>query len=81
MNRVFNEYNVSGVWLQIDTYNTNDNCIIIEFEVPKWWLKTQVKELYNTVENFLNEYTSDESQIIYEQANIEKMVLCEVETK
>lgn len=77
----FDESGVSGVWLQIDTYDNDNNCIIKQFEIPKWWLLNQVKEEYKTVENFLNEYTSDESNDIYCNALLENMILCEIESQ
>lgn len=78
MNKTFDENRVSGTWLQIDTYDNNDNCIIKEFEVPKWWLKKQIEEEYKTVENFLNEYTSDESGELYALAQLNDVILCEI---
>lgn len=77
----FNESKVSGVWLQIDTSDSNDNCIVKQFKVPEWWLQNQVKEDYESVENFLDEYISDESNDIYCNALLEDMVLLEINSK
>lgn len=81
MTKLFDENKVSGVWLQIDTYDFNDNCIVKQFEVPKGWLQKQVEKEYGTIENFLDEYTSEDSQPIYEKAILEDMVLFETESK
>lgn len=64
-------------WLQIDVYDIQGNCTIKEFKVPNDWLLNQVKEEFDTIENFLNEYTSEESNEIYCCASLENMIICE----
>ena len=59
-------------WLQFAEYNEYDNCIITDFEVPTDWLENQIEE---PLEEFLDEYTTDESQPIYDLAVLHGNIL------
>lgn len=66
--------NNNTIWLQIDTYNENNECETIEFEVTKDWLK---KHIDNSLGEFLDEYTSEESEQIYGLAILENALINE----
>lgn len=76
--KTLDENRLHGVWLQIDTYDLNNNCVIKQFEVPKWWLEKQMK---TTLTHFLDNYTSEDSSKIYDNAIIEKVIMNESESK
>ena len=61
------------VCLQLVTYN-DEECVYIDFEVPETWLLKQIEEEYQTLQEFLDVYTSDESQPIYDKAILEGLV-------
>lgn len=46
----------------------------IKFEVPADWLEKQVSEYDMTLDEFMNEYTSDESSEIYARAILDGLI-------
>lgn len=52
-------------WLQYAEYDEYDNQTVISFEVPTDWLKEQIEE---PLDEFLEEYTTDDSKQIYDLA-------------
>lgn len=68
------DINKTGIWLQLDRY-IDDLCIITEFQIPTDWL---VNNIEITLDEFLNEYTSDESGELYALAQLDNVVLCEI---
>lgn len=67
--------NNNTLWLQIDTYDENNKCKIIEFEVLEEWLIKQLDS--ELLEDFLEEYTSDKSMMLYEKAILENQIINE----
>ena len=65
-------------WLQYADYDEHDNCIITDFEVPTDWLVEQIEE---PLEEFLAEYTSDDSVPIYTLALLYGKILNEKVSK
>ena len=65
-------------WLQFCKYDEQDNCSVTDFEVSTEWLESQLEE---SLENFLNEYTSDESIPLYGLAILHGKVLNENTSK
>lgn len=65
-------------WLQFCKYDENNNCSATDFEIPTEWLESQLGE---PLEDFLNEYTSDESIPLYELAILNGKVLNENTSK
>ena len=59
-------------WLQFSEYDEQDKCSITDFEVSTEWLKSQLEE---PLEDFLDEYTSDEAIPLYELAILKGKVL------
>lgn len=64
-----------NIWLQVNKYDDLDNCTMIQFEVSKEWLQRHIEQL---LEEFLDEYTSDESSLIYDIAELEDAILNEI---
>lgn len=60
--------------LEFCEYAENDYCIVTDFEVPTDWLKNQISE---SLDDFLNEYTSDDAVPLYELAILEGKILSE----
>lgn len=60
--------------LQFNKYDEYDYITETHFEVPTEWLEKQIDE---PLENFLDEYTTDESLPIYEKAILEGAILHE----
>jgi len=61
------------ITLQVDTYDKNDNCTVIFFEVPKDWLVSYLND--QDLKEFLDEYTSDESSEIYSIALLQNKII------
>lgn len=78
------------VSLQLEEYDEEENAQILHFEVSRVWLEKylaeqyltcQNEDMYSSVENFLNEYTTDESVSVYLQAVLEDEVIKESVSK
>ena len=69
---------MNTVWLQFSEYDENNNCIVVDFEVSKEWLENRLEE---SLEDFLNEYTSDDSIPLYELAMLSGKILSENTSK
>lgn len=61
-------------WLQFCRYDEHDNCIVKKFEIPTDWLENEIEE---PLEQFMDEYTSDESIPIYHSAILQEKILTE----
>lgn len=61
-------------WLQFCKYDEYGNCKITDFEISTDWLNKQITE---PLEQFLNEYTSDEAVWVYELAILHGKILNE----
>ena len=62
------------VWLQFERYDDFGGYQITNFEVYEKWL---IEQLDEPLEEFLEEYTSDEAIPLYELAVLHKQVLNE----
>ena len=78
------------VSLQLEEYDEEENAQILHFEVSRVWLEKylaeqhltcQNEDMYSSVENFLNEYTTDESVSVYLQAVLEDEIIKESVSK
>lgn len=58
--------------LLLETYDDKNNFVNIEFSVPSSWLE---KYIDSSIENFLNDYTSEESENIYAHAILDKAII------
>ena len=65
---------MENVILQIDTYDENKNCKVIFFTVTKEWLRNNISI---SLDDFINTYTSIESDVIYQRAIKERVVIHE----
>ena len=65
--------------LIIEEYDNNDNSRIRYFSVPTKWLEEKVLPdyLFGSVRQFLDEYTSEESNDVYGRALLEHKVFNE----
>ncbi|MCM3603208.1 hypothetical protein M3175_20935 [Robertmurraya korlensis] len=66
--------------IQLTTYGTyieeNDQQEELSFQVPEGWLRIKLRELWNdTLELFLTEYTWDNTEIIYNLARVEGVLV------
>ena len=82
--------NENIVSLQVEEYDEEENAQILHFDVSRVWLEKwlaeqylvcQTEDMYSSVENFLNEYTTDESVSVYLQAVLENEVIRESVSK
>ncbi len=60
------------VTLLLETYDDKNNFINIEFSVPSSWLE---KHIDSSTEDFLNDYTSEESENIYAHAILDNAII------
>ena len=60
------------VTLLLETYDDKNNFINIEFSVPSSWLE---KYIDSSTEDFLNDYTSEESENIYAHAILDNAII------
>lgn len=58
--------------LLLETYDDKNNFVVIEFSVPSSWLE---KYSDSSIEDFLNDYTSEESENIYAHAILDKVII------
>ena len=58
--------------LLLETYDDKNNFVNIEFSVSSFWLE---KHIDSSIENFLNDYTSEESENIYAHAILDKAII------
>lgn len=58
--------------LLLETYDDKNNFINIEFSVPSSWLE---KYIDSSTEDFLNDYTSEESENIYAHAILDNAII------
>ena len=56
----------------VEVYDDKINFVNIEFSVPSSWLE---KYIDSSIENVLNDYTSEESEYIYAQAILDKAII------
>lgn len=58
--------------ITLETYGTYEENGDIQrekwFDVPRAWLEVQVLDEYDTLEEFLNDYTWDNTEFLYERA-------------
>lgn len=69
-----------GAFVEIWTYGSydelNDVDFGMSFEVPKKWLETKISEYnFNSLEDFLNEYTWDLTFTIHNDAKCDRVIL------
>lgn len=60
------------VTLLLETYDDKNNFINIDFSVPSSWLE---KHIDSSIEDFLNDYTSEESENIYAHAILDNAII------
>lgn len=60
------------ITLLLETYDDKNNFVNIEFSVSSSWLEKYVD---SSIENFLNDYTSEESENIYAHAILDKAII------
>lgn len=65
------------VHLQFCEYNEKEECVYTNFSVSKLWLLEYLNLKVSELSNFLDSYTSEDSQQIYSSAVLEEAV-CEV---
>ena len=65
------------VHLQFCEYNEKEECVYTNFSVSKLWLLEHLDLKISELSNFLDSYTSEDSQQIYSSAVLEETV-CEV---
>lgn len=58
--------------LLVEVYDDKNNFTIIDFSVPSSWLE---KYIDSSIENFLNDYTSEESENIYAHAILDNAII------
>ena len=62
------------VHLQFCEYNEKEECIYTNFSVSKLWLLEHLDLKISELSNFLDSYTSEDSQQIYSSAVLEETV-------
>lgn len=60
------------VTLLLETYDDKNNFVNIEFSVPSSWLE---KHVDSSIKDFLNDYTSEESENIYAYAILDNAII------
>lgn len=63
---------IEVVTLSLATYDDKNNPIIIEFSISSSWLQEHID---SSIEEFLNEYTSEESEEIYALAILDNAII------
>lgn len=63
-------------WLQFADYDEDNNCIVTDFEVRTEWLEKHILN-EETLEEFLDNYTSVEASMLYRVAYNERAILNE----
>ena len=58
--------------LLLETYDNKNNFVNIEFSVPSSWFE---KYIDSSIEEFLNDYTSEESEDIYAHAILDNAII------
>lgn len=58
--------------LVLETYDDKNNFVVIDFSVPSSWLE---KYIDSSTEDFLNDYTSEESENIYAHAILDNAII------
>lgn len=82
---IYENYNPDEAWyyywylkenqvvnLVLETYDDKNNFITIDFSVPGSWLEPHID---SSIEDFLNDYTSEESENIYAHAILDKTII------
>lgn len=60
------------VTLLLETYDDKNNFAVISFSVASSWLEKQIN---SSIEDFLNDYTSEESENIYAHAILDNAII------
>lgn len=60
------------ITLSLETYDDKNNFVNIEFSISSSWLEKYVD---SSIEDFLNDYTSEESENIYAHAILDKAII------
>lgn len=70
--KLFIENEEQVATLLLETYDDKNNFVVIEFSVSSSWLE---KHIDSSIEDFLNEYTSTESESLYALAILDKAII------